>query len=115
MHEVIGVNISERIHNIIDDRDMKQRTLADRLDIPYSTLSGYMTGSNRFPLDIIVKIANELNVTTDYLLGLVEEPERPLKLSLSEQKMVAAYRTLSRDQRELIAQNILFMQKQNQG
>lgn len=114
MLEVIGVNISERIHNIIDDRDMKQRALADKLDIPYSTLSGYMTGSNRFPLDIIVKIARVLNVTTDYLLGLVDEPERPLKLSQSEQKMVAAYRTLSRDQRELIAQNIRFMQEQNQ-
>lgn len=108
------MNISERIHNIIDDRDMKQRTLADKLDIPYSTLSGYMTGSNRFPLDIIVKIAQELNVTTDYLLGLVDEPERPLKLSQSEQRMVTAYRTLSRDQRELIAQNIRFMQEQNQ-
>lgn len=114
MHEVIGVNISERIHNIIDDRDMKQRTLADKLDIPYSTLSGYMTGSNRFPLDIIVKIAQELNVTSDYLLSLVDEPERPLKLSQSEQRMIAAYRTLSRDQRELIAQNIRFMQEQNQ-
>lgn len=108
------MNISERIHNIIDDRDMKQRALADRLDIPYSTLSGYMTGSNRFPLDIIVKIAQELNVTTDYLLGLVEDSERPLKLNQSEQKMVSAYRTLSRDQRELIAQNIRFMQEQNQ-
>ena len=108
------MNISERIHNIIDDRDMKQRTLADKLDIPYSTLSGYMTGSNRFPLDVIVKIAQELNVTADYLLGLADDPERPVKLSQSEQRMIAAYRTLSRDQRELIAQNIRFMQEQNQ-
>ncbi|MBO5340032.1 MAG: hypothetical protein J6A62_03445 [Oscillospiraceae bacterium] len=40
--------------------------------------------------------------------------ERPLRLSQSEQRMVSAYRTLSKDQRELIAQNIRFMQEQNQ-
>ena len=108
------MDIVKRIRDLIDDRDMKHRALADKLDVPYSTMSGYMTERNRLPLDIIVKIARELNVTTDYLLGLVEEPERPLKLSQSEQKMVAAYRTLSRDQRELIAQNIRFMQEQNQ-
>ena len=108
------MNIVARIRDLIDDRDMKQRTLADKLDIPYSTMSGYMTDRNRLPLDIVVKIAQELGVTTDYLLGLVDEPERPLKLSQSEQRMVAAYRTLSRDQRELIAQNIRFMQEQNQ-
>ena len=108
------MNIVKRVRDLIDDRDMKQRTLADKLDIPYSTLSGYMTDRNRLPLDIIVKIALELNVTTDYLLGLVEEPERPLKLNQSEQRMVTAYRTLSREQKELIAQNIRFMQEQNQ-
>ena len=108
------MSIVQRIRDLIDDRDIKQRTLADKLDIPYSTMSGYLTDRNRIPLDIIVKIAQELNVTTDYLMGLVAEPERPLALSQSEQRMVAAYRTLSREQRELIAQNIRFMQEQNQ-
>lgn len=108
------MDIVKRVRDLIDDRDMKQRTLADKLDIPYSTMSGYMTDRNRLPLDVIAKIAQELNVTTDYLMGLVDEPERPLRLSQSEQRMVSAYRTLSKDQRELIAQNIRFMQEQNQ-
>ena len=111
--EVNAMNIGQRIHNIIDDRDIKQKTLAKRLGIPLSTLNGYMTGRNQFPCDILPKIAQELHVTTDYLLELTDHMEPPFSLSGAECRMVEQFRTLTAEQRELIVQNIRLMQEQN--
>ena len=111
--EVNAMNIGQRIHNIIDDRDIKQKVLAKRLGIPLSTLNGYMTGRNQFPCDILPKIARELNVTTDYLLELTDDLDPPFSLSGTERRMVEQFRTLTSEQRELILQNIRLMQEQN--
>ena len=107
------MNIGQRIHNIIDDRDLTQSTLAKRLGIPLSTLNGYMTGRNQFPCDILPKIANELHVTTDYLLGLTNDPTPPYALSGGERQLIEQFRTLAPVQQELIVQNIRLMQDQN--
>jgi transcriptional regulator with XRE-family HTH domain len=107
------MDIAARVHAVIDDRDIKQVALAKKLDIPLSTLNGYMTERNQFPPDIIRKIAEELEISTDYLLGIVKNPARPLALSRKEQRMVEDCRTLSMEQQELILQMIHFMQEQN--
>ena len=108
------MDIGSKVHDIIEDRDIKQKMLAKRLDIPLSTLNGYMTGRHQFPLDVIKRIAEELDITTDYLFGLVKEPYRPIFLTKAEQSTVKALRTLTKEQRELILQDISLMQEQNQ-
>ena len=108
------MNIADRIHNIIDDQDIKQKALAAKLDIPTSTFNGYMTGRNQFPCDVVLQVAKELDTTTDYLLGAAKNPTKPFALSPSEQQIIRDLRTLSPDQRELILHNIQFMLEQNQ-
>ena len=108
------MDIGSRIRDIIDDRDMKQKELASLLDIPISTLNGYMTGKHQFPPEVIKKVAETLSVTADYLLELTQTPQRPLTLSRGERVLVEDFRTLSREQKELILKNIRFMQEQNQ-
>lgn len=108
------MDIGSRIHNIIDDADITQKELAKRLELPISTLNGYMTGKHQFPPEVVKKVAEILEVTTDYLLGITQEPLRPISLSRVERTMVERFRTLSKDQKELVLQTIRFMQEQNQ-
>ena len=89
-------------------------SLAEQLNIPLSTLNGYMTGRRAFPLEILRDIAVVLQVTTDYLLGVSSSAEQPMELKHSEEELIKAYRGLKKDQRELIYQNIQFMKQQNQ-
>lgn len=58
-------------------------------------------------------IADYFHVSTDYLLGLTNEPEPPMHISKEEKALVETYRSLSREQRELISQTIRLMGEQN--
>ena len=98
----------------IVDHDMKQKALAKELHITEAMLSNYLTGRNDMPVEVLVRLAERFGVSMDYLVGLRDDPAVPMPLSEGERAMVTAYRTLSREQKELIAQNIRFMQEQNQ-
>ena len=106
-------SIGHRIHNIIDDRRITQTKLAANIGINTATLNNYMTGKARFPSEIIKKIAVALDTTTDYLLGLTDNPEPPMQLSKSEKLMIKAVRSLRRDQQEAVHNQVQFFQKQN--
>lgn len=66
------------------------------------------------PLDVIAKIAQYFSVTTDYLLGLTDDSALPYPVSAAERELLDQFRTLSKEQKELIAQNIDLMRRQNQ-
>lgn len=108
-----AVNIGARIQTIIDDRDISQTTLAARLGVRANTLNGYINGHHRFPQDLIASIANTLNISADYIFGLTDIPDPPMQLSHTERKLVESFRSLTREQRELIVKTMLIMQEQN--
>lgn len=105
--------IADRIHNIIDDQGMTQTKLAETIGIKMPRLNNYMTGQAKFPTEVIKKIAEVLNTTTDYLLGLTDNPEKPIRLSKTEKLMIQVLRSLYRDQQEAIHNQVQFFQKQN--
>ena len=51
------------------ERGLKQTELANKIHVSVQTISGYETGYAQPPIDILIKIADVLEVTTDYLLG----------------------------------------------
>jgi hypothetical protein len=73
-----------------------------------------MTGRTKFPPEVIRLIAEELDTSSDYLLGLTDTAERPIRLSKTEKLMIKTLRTLYRDQQEAVHNQIQFFQKQNQ-
>lgn len=105
--------IGERIHNIIDDQRITQTKLAEDIGIKLPRLNNYMTGQAKFPSEIIKKIAEVLNTSTDYLLGLTDNPEQPIRLSKTEKLMIKTLRTLFRDRQEAVHNQVQFFQKQN--
>ncbi|MCI9310280.1 MAG: helix-turn-helix transcriptional regulator [Lawsonibacter sp.] len=103
----------DRLREWISDHDLKQKKLAGELDITESVISNYMTGRSQMPIEMLVKMADHFGVSVDYLAGVSDNPEPPVRLSTTEQQLVQAFRTLTPLQKELILQNVQFMQEQN--
>lgn len=58
----------KRIRELREDRDITQTQIAEKLNISQRTYSRYENGVSTIPLEILVKIADFHNVSTDYLL-----------------------------------------------
>ena len=58
-----------RIKDIREDADVKQKELAKILEIPVTTLSGWENQKYQPPFEILIKIANIFNVSIDYLIN----------------------------------------------
>ena len=113
----LGVNrmeVHERMKAIQTDSDTKVKALALQFGVSEHSMGNYLNGKRSIPYDILVKFARHYNVTTDYLLGLTDSPAIPCPLSDEEQKLIEQFRTLSREQKELILQSIALMCRQNE-
>ena len=99
---------------LVTDGDVKQKRLAVAIGISEAKLSHYLNERYEMPTHVVVSIAEYFHVSTDYLLGLTDIPKVPMQLSETERKLVEYFRTLSREQKELLLQNARFMQEQNQ-
>ena len=102
-----------RAKNQITDSDIKQKKLAQIFHVSEAALSNYLTGRSEMPVDILVKIAQYFDLSTDYLFGLSDDPHPNMTLTKNEQNMVSQFRQLNQDQRELILQALNLMQEQN--
>ena len=54
---------------LMEERNIKQATLAEAIGVTRQTISLYVTGQSKPDSDSIAAIARFFNVTTDYLLG----------------------------------------------
>ncbi|MBO5336122.1 MAG: helix-turn-helix transcriptional regulator [Lachnospiraceae bacterium] len=67
----IDITINERITDLRTMSGLSQKELADRIDVPTSTLCRIEQGKiSNVSNDVLIKLANFFNVSTDYLLGL---------------------------------------------
>lgn len=98
----------------ITDHDIRQKTLAKEFSVTEAMMSHYMTGKNEVTVDLVVKFAKKFGLSTDYLLGLSDEPKLPMKLDEDERQLIEIFRTLYRDQQEAVHNQVQFFQKQNQ-
>ncbi len=61
--------IFDRIKNLRQDLDLKQREIASYLGIDQSTYSDYENGKLNIPIDSFIKLADYYNTSIDYLVG----------------------------------------------
>lgn len=66
--------IGQRINSALASNNMKQKDLAKILGVTDNTISYYCNGTRTPKVDQLAPIAQALNVTTDYLLGLTNDP-----------------------------------------
>ena len=58
-----------------EDNDLTQEKIAKHLNIAQRTYSSYENGVRNIPIQCIVKLAKFYNTSTDYLLGLTDDPK----------------------------------------
>ena len=70
--------VFERIRNLREDRDIKQREIAEYLCVSQNTYSQYETGAIALSAENAVRLAQYYSTSVDYLLGLTDE-KKPYK------------------------------------
>lgn len=70
------ISMYQRVRDLREDHDLKQREIADILGCAQRTYSNYELGQRDIPTDILIKLALYYNVSVDYILGLTNNPKR---------------------------------------
>lgn len=68
------MNLGDRMQELRIDRGLLQKDLADLLHVSIATISHYELNVHLPDAESLVKIAKCLNASTDYLLGITDEP-----------------------------------------
>lgn len=58
-----------RIRDLREDNDLKQRELAEILNCSQRVYSNYERGDLDSPTEILIKLADNYDVSVDYILG----------------------------------------------
>jgi transcriptional regulator with XRE-family HTH domain len=67
--------ISQILEAILEEKNIKQKELAAEIGVTEVTISRYLNGNRKPHSDIIIKMAEYLGVSTDYLLGMTDSPQ----------------------------------------
>ena len=65
----------KRIRDLREDKDLTQIEVAEKLGLHTTQYQRYERAETTIPADIIVDIAKFYEVSTDYILGLTNDPE----------------------------------------
>lgn len=63
-----------RIRALREDKDLKQRELAEYLHCSQVSYSYYELGTRDIPSEVLIKLAQFHHTSTDYILGMTDEP-----------------------------------------
>lgn len=87
----------DTLRTLIDERGLTQKQLAQDLEIPVSTLGGYVQGTSEPDFETLKLFANYFDVSADYLLNLKIGNTQ----SRLENELLRIFRSLSTEQQEL--------------
>lgn len=71
-------NYYPRLRDLREDRDMSQQQIAQMLGMKQPQYSRYERGLRDIPTDVLIALAQFYRTSTDYILGLTNDP-RPYK------------------------------------
>lgn len=76
--------INKRLAKVLKENNITQRELAERTGTTECTISRYVSGERVPHANNLCKIAKALNVSTDYLVGLSNEPTHAINKLLKQ-------------------------------
>ena len=68
------MNYSERIRALREDADKTQAQIAGLLQVGQRTYCDYEKGKTRIPVDSLILLAREYNVSMDFICGVTDVP-----------------------------------------
>ncbi len=66
-----------RLKDLREDHDLKQRELAEMLGMPQPQYSRYERGVRDIPTEVLLRLADYYNTSTDYILGRTNHSAPP--------------------------------------
>ena len=93
--------MENRIRELRKNRGMNQEALASFIGVSQQTISKIERNTDSLSVDILIRLSDQFNVTTDYLLGLSDEKrnistERRVRDKLEEyHEFIGEYEKLS--------------------
>ena len=66
----------ERLRDLREDNDLKQKEVAEILNTTQQVYSRYENGLNEIPMHHLVTLSKFYKVSTDYILGLTDNPKQ---------------------------------------
>ena len=72
-------SLAERLKFLRESKGLSLRKLAEHINVHFSTLGSYERGRRNPDLETLKMLAEFYNVSIDYLLGLVDDPQGHLK------------------------------------
>ena len=82
--------MKSRIKELRLSRHLTQRELGDIISVTQQNISKYENNVIEVPVDVLIKIAQYFNVTTDYILGITET-KRNLERQVIVNKAIDEY------------------------
>ena len=70
--------ITKRLRDTREDRDLKQKNIADILEMTYQQYQLYESGKRKLPIDKLKILCEYYNISADYFLGFTNK-QRPIK------------------------------------
>ena len=64
----------QRIRDLREDRDLNQKDMARILNCTQQAYSNYELGRRDIPTEVLIRLARFHNVSTDYILGISNDP-----------------------------------------
>lgn len=104
--------LGERLSFLRDNMEMTQMELAEKIGITPMTLAKYTKDLNEPRSSTIAKMAQVLNTTSDYIIGLTDNytatnAARPLLQNKREQDLLFRFRKLSEKDKIRVEERIL--------
>lgn len=79
--------IAKRLKSLRESKGYKQNFIAEKIGIKSNTLSGYESGTRRPDAEILAKLADIYDVSTDYIIGRTDK-KRYYDLTEKDQKEI---------------------------
>jgi len=102
------MDFSKCLCNLRESKNMKQKELADKLDLKPNAISRYEKGTSQPSIQTLIMIADIFAVSVDYLLGLssIKNPYSADKFTPKESEIITKYRKLSPENKIRIDERI---------
>ena len=68
--------VFKNLRALREDRDLRQKDLAEVLNVSQNTYSQYENGVIALTAEVLIRLADYYNVSVDYLLDRTDNPQR---------------------------------------
>jgi len=90
--------IGEKIKDLLDEKDIQAKELAEYLGVTQPAMSNYLNNKRDISAQTIAKIAEYLNVTTDFIL--LDTDLARIKLNNREEQLLKTFNSMSKEKQD---------------